>query len=52
MLILYSRMEELITLQYGSFTILGERVKEFTQRTICSKWVANWTLQGQLYLVN
>ena len=48
--ILYSRMEELVTLQYGSFRILGERTKKFAQRTGCSKRVANQTLWGQLYL--
>ena len=50
MLTLYSRMKELITLQYGSFTILGERAKEFAQGTGCSKQVANQTLLDQLYL--
>ena len=43
-------MEGLVTLQYGSFTILGEQVKEYGQRTRCSKWVAEWTLQDHLYL--
>ena len=50
MCFLYSRMEEMVTLQYGSFAILGEWAKEFTQRIGCSKRVANQTLQGQLYL--
>ena len=50
MIILYSRMEELVTLLYGCFMILGERVKEFAKRTSCSKRVADWTLWGQLYL--
>ena len=50
MLIVFSRMEELVTLQYANFTILGERVKEFAQRTGCSNRAANWTLRGQLYL--
>ena len=50
MLILHFRMKELVTIQYGSFTILGKRVKEFAQRTSCSKWVADQTLQGQLNL--
>ena len=49
MLILYSRMEELITLQYGNFTILGEQTKVFTPRTRYSNRVANWTLRGQFY---
>ena len=43
-------MEELVTLQYGSFTLLEERAKEFAQRTGCSKWVADETLWGQVYL--
>ena len=43
-------MEELVTLQYGSFMILGERAKEFTERTGCWKRVANWTLQAKLFL--
>ena len=43
-------MGELVTLQYRCFTILGEQVKEFAQRTGCSKRVADWTLCGQLYL--
>ena len=47
---LYSGMEELVTLQYGSFTLLGWWVKEFAQRTGCSKRVAYQTIWGQLYL--
>ena len=43
-------MVELVTLQYGSFTRLGEWVKEYAQRTSWSKWVADQTLQCQLYL--
>ena len=43
-------MEELVILQYGSFTILGEWTKEYAQRTNCSNWVADQTLWGQLYL--
>ena len=50
MLISYSRMEKLVTLQYGNFTILGEQMKEFAQRTDCSNRVANQTLRDQLYL--
>ena len=34
-------MEELATLQYGNFTILGEWAKEFTKRTSCSNRVAS-----------
>ena len=44
-------MEELVTLQYGSFTILGEGAKEFMQRTGCSKWVANQTSGVNIILV-
>ena len=43
-------MEELITLQHGSFTILEERVREYAQRTGCPNQVADWTLQVQLYV--
>ena len=43
-------MEELVTLQYGSFTILGEQVREYAQMTSCPNWVTNRTLWGQLYL--
>ena len=43
-------MEELVNLQYGSFTTLGEQTWEFIQRTGCSNRVAKQTLQGQLYL--
>ena len=43
-------MEESVTLQYGNFAILGEQVKEFTQRTSCSNRVADQTLSGQLFL--
>ena len=50
MLIIYSRMEELVTLHHRSFTILVEQVKEFAQRTSCSNRVADWTLRGQLFL--
>ena len=44
------RMEELITLHHGNFAILGKWAKEFTQRTGCSSWVADWALQSQLLL--
>ena len=43
-------MEELVTLQNGNFTILGDWAKEFTQRTSCSNRVASQTLRGQLFL--
>ena len=44
MLIVCYRMEELVTLHYGNFSILGEWVREFTQSTSCSNWVANQNL--------
>ena len=50
MFIIYYRMEELVTLHYGNFSILGEWVREFIRRTSCSNWVADWTLWSQLLL--
>ena len=50
MLIIFSRLEELVTLHYRNFAILGERVKEFTLRTRCSNRAVDWTLKGQLFL--
>ena len=44
------RMEELITLHHGNFTILGRQVKEFTQRMGCLNLVADWALQCQSFL--
>ena len=49
MLIIYYRIEELVTLHYGNFSILGEWVREFAWRTSCSNWVADQTLQSQLF---
>ena len=43
-------MEKLVTLYYGNFAILGERVRKFAWRTGCSKRVTNLTLRGQLFL--
>ena len=43
-------MEELVTLHYGNFSILGEQAREFTQRTSCSNQVADQTLWLQLFL--
>ena len=51
MLIIFSRMEGLVTLQYGNVTILWEWVKEFNQRTDCSNRVADQTLRGQFFLI-
>ena len=34
-------MKELIILHYGNFTILGKRVKEYTQQMGCSNWAAD-----------
>ena len=42
-------MEEWDILQYGSFTILGEWVREYAQRTSCSNQIADQTLWHQLY---
>ena len=50
MVILYSRREELVTLQYGTFTILGEQANECAKKTVCSNRVTKQILQGQLYL--
>ena len=50
MFIVCYRMEELVTLYYGNFSILGEWVREFAQRTSCSNQVADWTLWNQLSL--
>ena len=50
MLIVCYKMEELVILHYGNFSILGEWVREFTQRTGCSNQVADWTLRSQLFL--
>ena len=50
MLIIFSRMEELVTLQHGNFAILGKRAREFTLRTSCSNRVADQTLRYQLFL--
>ena len=50
MFIVCYRMEELDILHYRNFSILGEWVREFTQRTSYSNWVANWTHWGQLFL--
>ena len=49
MLIIFSRMEELVTLQYVNFAILGEWVKEFAQRVRCSNRVADQTLRAQFF---
>ena len=49
MLIIFSRMEELVTLQYGNFDILGVWAKEFAQMTGCSNRVTNQTLRGQFF---
>ena len=49
-IILHCRMEELVTLQYGSFTTLGEWVKQDTLRTGHSKRVAERALLGSAVL--
>ena len=43
-------MEELVTLHYEHFSILGEQAKEFAQRNSCSNQVADQTFWGQLFL--
>ena len=50
MLIICYRMEELVILHKGNFSILGEWVREFAQRTCCSNWVGDQTLWSQLFL--
>ena len=42
-------MEELITLYYGNFAILGERVRDFTWHTGCSNCDADRTLRSQIF---
>ena len=43
-------MEELVTLHYRNFSILGEWVREFAQRINCTNWVADQILLSQLFL--
>ena len=43
-------MEELVTLHYGNFTILGERARDFTWCTSCSNGVAERTPRTQIFL--
>ena len=43
-------MEELITLYYGNFAILGERVKDFVQCISCSNCITDRTLRSQIFL--
>ena len=43
-------LEELVTLQYGSFSALSDLAKQLTWRTRCSKQVTSWALRWQLYL--
>ena len=43
-------MEELVTLQYSSFTALGKRAKQDALRMGCLKRVTEGVLWGQLYL--
>ena len=45
---LHFRMEEMITLQYGSYTALGEWVKVLAQST--SHWSTEHSLRFQLFL--
>ena len=48
--IVYCRMEELVTLHYGTFLIVARWAREFAQRASCSNWVAEQTIQSQLFL--
>ena len=43
-------IEELITLQYGNFTFLRERAKDFPQHTSCSNCIADRALRTQIFL--
>ena len=43
-------MEELITLYYGNFAILGERARDFAGCTSCSNYIADRTLRSQFFL--
>ena len=43
-------MEELITLYYGSFAILGEEAKDFAWHTSCSNCVTDRALMSQIFL--
>ena len=42
--IIYYRMEELATLQYGNFSILAKWMRDYAQRAGCSNQVAEWAL--------
>ena len=44
------RMEELLTLYYGNFAILGERVRDFAWCTSCSNCIADRTQRSQIFL--
>ena len=46
----YCSMEEMVTLQYGSFAALSEWAKVVALTTGCSKRVAESALRGQLFL--
>ena len=49
--IVYYSMEELVTLYYGNFSLLGEWVREFAWSISCSNQVAGWTLWSLLFLI-
>ena len=36
----YCSLEDMVTLQYGTFVALSEQAKVVTISTACSKWVA------------
>ena len=50
MLIICYRMEELVILYYGNFSILGSQAAEHAQRTGCLNRAADQTLQSQIFL--
>ena len=43
-------MEEMITIQYSSFTALGKQVRVLVQSTSHSNWVTKHSLRFQLFL--
>ena len=43
-------MEELITLYYRNFAILGDRVRDFAQQTGCSNHIVGRPLRSQIFL--
>ena len=50
MLVICYRMEELVIIYYGNFSILGSHVRDYAQRTGCLNRLADQIIQGQLFL--